>query len=494
MSLPRRALLAIAGLAPLVARAGATARLVVPLAAEPARLIPGADDSPSARMVGSKIYQGLWRFSGDLQPLPELAVSCQISADGRTYSFTLRSGIAWHDGEPFTAEDVIFSLYRFHPALSARTAPILKRIAKVQAPDAQTVVLTLGEPFEPFPLVLDALSAPIVPKHVHDRPGFALDPRQTTPIGTGPFRFASWLRLVRSEGFATHPALDTIEFPVFDPAARLTVLQSGQPMLMAADAVDFAAVPLYRRIAPVEREAPPNLASLAWLQVNHRVKPLGDLQVRLALARAIDRDSVLRDAWAGLGRPASGPVAAGARYADPLSRLPAYNPRAASVHLDAAGLRPDDTGIRARIRHLVRPAEPWPRLAAMLRTALGEVGIDLVLETVSPAEWERRIAAFDYETTGIAADQRGDPALDVAPLYATGGNTSGYSNPTVDALFATGGTPDDRRRALTQAQAILIEDMVQVWLVEPSLPVVRARFVAIPDGVYSGFADAAIAG
>ncbi len=149
MSLPRRVLLATAGLAPLAARAASPARLVVPLAADPARLIPGVDDSPSARMVGSKIYQGLWRFSETLQPQPELATSCQISADGRTYSFTLRSGVAWHDGEPFTAEDVIFSLYRFHPALSARSPRALARITNVRAPDSQTLILTLSEPSHP---------------------------------------------------------------------------------------------------------------------------------------------------------------------------------------------------------------------------------------------------------------------------------------------------------------------------------------------------------
>ncbi len=337
------------------------------------------------------------------------------------------------------------------------------------------------------------MSAPIVPKHIHDRPGFALDPHQTPPVGTGPFRFASWLRLIRSEAYAPRPPLDAIEFPVLDPAARLALLQSGQPLLMAADVVDLSAVPLYRRIAPVEGETPPNLAALAWLEVNHRVKPLDDPRVRRALATAIDRAAVLREIWAGLGRPASGPVVASAHDADPEPKLPSYNPRAASGLLGEAGLRPDDMGIRARVRHLVRPSEPWPRLAAMLRTVLGEVGIDLILETVNPAEWERRIAAFDYETTGMMAAQRGDPVLDVVPLYAAGANIGGYSNPAVDALFATGGALDDRRRVLAEAQALLIGDMAQIWLVEPSLPVVRDRRVAVPGGVYSGFAEAAVA-
>ncbi|MEJ1977225.1 MAG: ABC transporter substrate-binding protein [Acetobacteraceae bacterium] len=369
-------------------------------------------------------------------------------------------------------------------------------MSSVAAPDALTVVVTLAAPFEPFLLLLDALSAPILPKHIHDRPGFALDPQQYPPIGTGPFRHAEWLRLVRFEGYAGPKpapgavALDEIVFSILpDPAARVAALQTGRPVLMAVDAVDFAAIPRLREEhgLVLAGETTPNQAALAWLEVNHRAKPLGDAKVRQALAAAIDRAALLRDVWLGLGQVATSPVASGTRYHDPKAQLPPYDPRAASALLTAAGLRPDDDGVRAHIHHLVRPGQPWESLAAALRVALGEVGIDLVLEPVDADAWTRRIATGAYETTGMVAEQRADPALDIAQFYLA--NTAGYANPAVDALLAQAGTPDVRRAAFAEAQKRLIDDMAQIWLVEPALPVIRDPRVVTPNGVYGSFDD-----
>lgn len=494
MRLSRRTLLAAAAAAPFAAssRAAEAVRLTIPLASEPGGLIAGLLDAPGTRLVGTKIYQGLCRFSPSLQPFPSLSASCQISPDGLVYTFKLVPNVTWHDGQPFTADDVVFSLDRFHRTLSPRVGPDLERMASIQAPDALTVVITLKAQFEPFLLLMDALSTPILPKHIHDRPGFALDPRQNPPIGTGPFRHAEWLRLVRFDGYVgPKSALDEIAFPILPNLDdRLTALQSGRPVLMVAGGTDFAAIPRLREQTrlPIAGEVTPNQAALAWLEVNHHVKPLDDAKVRLALAAAIDRAAMLRDVWLGFGQVATGPVASTTRYHDPAARLPAYDPQAASAQLDAAGLRPDDQGVRAHIHHLVQPGEPWRRLADSLHTALGLVGIELVLEPVDKMEdWTRRIAAGDYETTAMLAEQRGDPALDIAQFYVA--NTAGYANPAVDALLAQEGTPDVRRTALIQAQTLLIADMAQIWLVEPSLPVVRDRRVTTPNGVYGSFDD-----
>ena len=494
MSLSRRTLLAASLAAPFAApsRAAEPARLTIPLAAEPGGLIAGLSDEPATRLVGSKIYEGLCHFSPALQPLPSLSASCEISRDGLTYTFKLVPNVIWHDGEAFTADDVVFSLDRFHRKLSPRVGPDLERMASVQAPDALTVIVKLTAPFEPFLLVLDALSAPIVPKHIHDRPGFALDPRQFPPIGTGPFRHSEWLRLVRFDGYiGPKPVLDEIVFPIL-PAldARLAAMQSGKPVLMVAGGADFIAIPRLHDTPGlvVAGEATPNQAVLAWLEVNHHAKPLDDARVRRALAAAIDRAALLQDIWLGFGQVATSPVASATRYHDPAARLPAFDPGAASAQLDAAGLRPDDQGVRAHIRHLVRPGEPWRSLAESLHNALSLVGVELVLEPVDDMnDWTRRIAAGAYETTAMMAEQRGDPALDVAQFYLA--NTAGYANPAVDALLAQGGTPDTRRAAFAQAQKLLIDDMAQIWLVEPTLPVARDHRVTTPNGVYGSFDD-----
>ena len=106
----------------------------------------------------------------------------------------------------------------------------LDRVTAVRAPDPQTVVITLAAPFEPFLRQLDALSAPIVPQHVHDRPGFAVDPRAVLPIGTGPFWMGERWRLTRFDWFAgPKPALAEIACPVLtDLAARPALLGAAQ--------------------------------------------------------------------------------------------------------------------------------------------------------------------------------------------------------------------------------------------------------------------------
>ncbi len=494
MDLTRRTLLAAALITPVATaiRAADPVRLTIPLAAEPGSLVAGLSDEPGTRLVSTKIYQGLCHFSPSLQPFPSLSASCLISPDGRTYTFKLVPDVTWHDGTPFTADDVVFSLDRIHRRLSPRIGPDLDRMASIQAPDATTVIITLNDQFAPFLNLLDALSAPILPKHIHDRPGLALDPRQQPPVGTGPFRHAGWLRLERFDHYAgPRPALDEIVFPILtDPAARLAALQSASPALMVAGGADFATIPHLREQPGlvVAGEAIPNQATLAWLEVNHRVKPLGDVRVRQALAAAIDRAALLRDVWLGLGQVATGPVAAATRYHDPAARLPACDPRAAAALLDAAGLRPDDQGVRARLRHLVQPGEPWHSLAAALHTALSLVGIELTLDPVDDAaDWGRRVTAGAYETTAMEAEQRGDPALDVAQFYLA--NTGGYANPAVDTLLAQEGPPNARQAAMVRAQSLLVADMAQIWLVEPALPVARDHRVTIPSGVYGSFDD-----
>ena len=462
MKLSRRTLLAAAGALPVTGQAAGSRRLVVPLAVDPIGLIPGLNEQPACRLVGTKLYQGLVRFSPEPEPLPGLATAWTVSADGLTYTFALRPGVTWHDGVPFDADDVVFSLDRFHRLLSPRLSPGLARIAAIRAEGAASVSIKLSAPFPPFLSLLDAASAPIVPRHIHDRPGFGLgfgqDPRLFQPVGTGPFRLASWLRLIPFDKFAGPAAgLDEIVFPILpDPAARIAATQAGQAVLLAADAVPLAAMPRLRQQGMVvEGQAVPNHASLAWLDVNHRAPPLDDERVRLALAYALDRAAILRDVWAGLGRVATAPVPT---VSDSGVPLPAYDPRAAAGQLNEAGLHPDEQGIRLRLSHMVRAADPWPRLAASLRDAFGQVGIMLSLETVEPGDWTRRVAAMDYQTTGMMAEFGGDALLD----------------------------PVARKR--------LVDDVAQIWLVEPSTPVAFDRRLRVAGGIYTSFAGATLTG
>ena len=455
MMLPRRLLLAAACAAPVAVRAAPLRNLLVPLAFEPDGLIPGLSDQPSCRLVGTKLYQGLVRYTGADASVGELARSWTVSADGLTYRFTLRPGIIWHDGTPFSAADVVFSIDRFHRLMSPRIGSMLARVATVQAVDQDTVDIGLVRPGVALLPLLDAACTPIVPRHIHDRPGFAIDPRRTPSVGTGPYRLAAWLRLTPFPGFAgPPPALDEINFPLMpDPTARIAATRSGQPVLLAADAVPFAALAELRQQGMIVAGLPvPNHASLAWLDLNHAAEPLNDVQVRLALGYAIDRAAVVREVWSGLASVATGPVPG----AVPDAPLPPYDPRAAGGQLTAAGLLPDDRGIRLRLRYLSRDREPWPRLGAVLRDALEQVGIELTLDSVDEFEWQRRVQAGDYQLTGMVGE---------------------------------GGEPPS---AVARKQ--MVDDVSQIWLVEPGVPTAADRRLRMPGGVYSTFAEADLNG
>ncbi len=470
MSLSRRALLLAASAAPFAANAAEPAGIVCPLVAEPAGLIPGVFKSLQARLLGSKIYSGLCRIGPDGAVQPDLAEGWELSSDQLTYIFHLRPGLTWHDSGGVDSDDVAFSLDRFHRALQPQLD--LSRVVSVRATDPHTVVITLSMPHEPFLRQLDALCAPIVPRHIHDRPGFGVNPRDVTPVGSGPFRMAEWLRLVRFDWFAgPKPAVAEITYPSLpDPAARME-LASRPGVLMVGNAVDPAAIPRLRQIAGLAVGGEPGTATVG-LRLNHAAKPLDDKRVRLGLACAIDRDALLRDVWFGLGRAASGPLVAG----NPQSKLPPYDPRAGAAHLTEAGLKPDDSGIRLRLTQLVPPGRPWQQLAQLVRLFLQQIGVDLVLEPVPEADIARRVAAGDYQLTSFTAEQTGNPAADLAAYAA--------DLPGLLPLLTKTGS------ALAEAQTMLVTDCTQLWLVEPAIPVVADRHLVLPGGPFSNFATA----
>ena len=480
MRLSRRALLFSAGstIAEPIAgpvRAEPT-EIVCPLAAAPTILIPGVSDSFATRFVGGKIYRGLLRWDGAGVLQPDLAEAIETSPDSLTYTVHLRPGVTWHDSGAFGASDVRFSLTRFHRALQPRLR--LDQVT-VATPDPHTVVLTLpaSDPF--FLERLDALSLPIVPEHVHDRADWGLDPRQVMPVGTGPFRFDSWLRLVRFDWYTgAKSALGAIECPITpDARARSSLVQAGSGVLLAGDAVDLSSIPRLRLMPEVSvgAEYPASMRAIAGLRLNPIAKPLDQQLVRLALACAVSRPTMLREAWSGLGQVASGPIVSGS---DVEAALPDYSPRTAAAYLNQAGLRPGDNGIRATLTYLHPSVAPWSTLLPPLRLAFGQVGIDLAEEAVSVSDWVRRSSAGDFQVTGFVAAQTGDPATDLARYAA--------ELPEMRALL-TDGDP-----GLREAQALLVAKMAALWIVQPGVPVVRDKRLQFPGGVMGSFAEASL--
>ena len=529
MAVSRRGFVAAAASAPVLMRASdALAQGVAPrrggtlqmmLTPEPPVLQIGVNQQGPTLAAAPKMFQGLVSFSRTLEPTPLLAKSWTISEDGKEYVFRLQEGVKWHDGQPFTADDVVFSIMKFHMELSPRARAIFSLIETCEARDPHTVRIVLKQAFQPFMLMFDATAAAMVAKHLFDGRDYRTAPAVQRPVGTGPFKFVEWqrgnfIRMDRNEEYwkPGRPYLDSVIYRIIpDSQSRRLALESGQVLLSQASDIEPFDIPQLRQRPNLEVNTSgwEYFSPLSWLELNHRVKPLDDARVRRAMSMAIDRNFIVNRLWFGVGKPATGPVASTTRFYDANAKIAAFNVQAANALLDQAGFPRNAQGVRFTLKHIPLPyGEIWTRLSEYLRQAMRQIGVALDLESTDAGSWARRVGNWEYETTINFVYQFGDPTLGVERTYVSSNiqkvtftNTGGYSNPQVDALFlqARGAAAAaDRARAFSEVQKILVEDVPQIWLTELSFPTVHdkkvSNVITTGLGVSKSFDDVFIAG
>lgn len=477
-------------------------KISVALSPEPPTLNLGVSGQGPVQLVGGKVFDALLTYSQDLKPRPNLAKAFDVSPDGLRYTFHLQDGVKWHDGQPFTADDVVFSLRDFLSEVSPRARTLTSRIAKYESPDANTVVLTLKEPFPAFIYGFDVTTMPMMPEHIYKGTDFKTNPANERPIGTGPFKFAEWrkgeyVRLVRNEDYwkPGKPYLDEVVFRVIpDAGSRLAALESGEIDVASNYDVD----PVHTQILQanpalsVTNEGYEFLGHLSWLELNNRVKPLDDVRFRKAIMYALDRSFISNRIWFGNATPASGPISSVTKFYEPDVAHYDFDPDKAKTLLDEMGLAPDAGGTRVTLRLMPLPyGEVWTRMAEYIREALGKVGVKVVLEAVDAGTWAQRLGNWDYDMTINVLGQYADPAVGVARSYVTSNirkgipftNTEGYSNAQVDALFEKASSTVDeseRTKLYSEVQKLLVNDVPVAWLLQVRFPtVINKRFEGV---------------
>lgn len=482
---------------------------------EPPMLNIAVNQQTPTQTVAGKVFLSLLTYDFNLKPLPSLATSWDVSSDSLTYTFHLAEGVKWHDGKPFSADDVVYTATEFLPQTSPRARDIFGRCASITAPDANTVVFKLKAPFGPFLNAFDIANLPVMPKHIYAGTDVVKNPANLKPIGTGPFKFQEWvrgshIRLVRNDDYFKkgQPYLDAIIYHIVpDGASRALALEEGSVQLTQwtdlelFDAHRLAAEPqLAMTTKGYEYFSP-----IMWLEMNNRVPPMNDKRFRQAVMYAIDREFIRSKILYGFGRVATGPVNSRTRFYEPNVKKYDYSLAKATALLDQMGLKPDASGVRTRLSLVVAPyGEMVSRACEFLRESLGKVGIAVTLQTTDAGGWAQRIANWDYQMTINWLYQFGDPALGVTRSYVSSNirkilfsNTEGYSNPEVDRLAdqAAGETVDAKRQALySQMQKILVEDVPIAWLVELEFPTVYDKrlqnLVTTAIGVHESFDNA----
>jgi peptide/nickel transport system substrate-binding protein len=456
---------------------------------EPPMLMQGLNQNGPTLMVAGNIYESLLRFDEKLNPQPSLAKSWEISADAKVYTFRLQEGVKWHDGKPFSADDVVFSLWVFLKEVHPRWRPLANaQIENIEKVDDLTVRITLKQPFGPLLLALETSFSPIVPKHIYEGTDYRANPANNTPIGTGPYKLKEWrkgsfIHLVRNEDYwiKDRPNLDELYYQIIpDAAARAVAYETGKVDVLTGGSVDVYDVQRLSKLpnSCMTTKGWEMFAPHAWISVNHRNGILGNRQFRQGMMMALDRDFYREVVFGGLGKLPTGPISSKTRFHDPNVRKYPFNTAEAKKLIQASGYRGEP------IKLLGLPyGEMWSRLGEAVKQNLADAGVNIVIETTDVPGWTQRTGNFEFDLTFNFLYQFGDPAAGVARSYVSTnivkgnpfGNVGGYSNPEVDRLFAEAArAPTDagRQALYTEVQKLLAEELPVLWINEMDFPTI----------------------
>ena len=449
---------------------------VLAMTLEPPGLDPTAGAASAiAEITLYNIFETLTKVPSDGQPVPLLAESWTASPDLRVWTFRLRQGVKFHNGEPFDAATVKFAFERAAAAGSAnKDRATFANIDGIATPDAHTVVLTLknGNPDLPFQLG-QATAVMVEPKSAASN--------ATQPVGTGPYRLESWARgssmtLLRwdSHRNAKSVALRrvTMRF-ISDPAAQVAALLSGDvdafPRVSAARSLGaFGNSARFQVLVGGSR-------AKTILAMNHKRKPLDDVRVRQAIASAIDRRAVVEGAADGYGVPIGSYYVPGAPGYIDTTAINAYDPARSRALLTRAGVAlPLELTLKL-------PPPPYARQGGeVIAAMLAKVGINAKIENVEWAQWLSAVYGQKaYDLTIISHVEPLDFGNFARPNYYWG-----YESAEFNALWARVQAtikPEERNKLMAQAQTLVAEQAVAAYLYQPTwITVANARLKGLP--------------
>ena len=445
--------------------------LVIGIEGNPTDLDPRtATDAYSAR-INSLMYNGLVRLDPSAMIEPDLVQEIQIP-EPTTYLFRLRKGVKFHNGKPLTSRDVRSTfLSILEPGLGSPRASTLKVIKEITIEDEYTVRFSLREPYAAF---LNSLTTGIVPEGTENNPGMP-------PPGTGPFLLEEFQRgdrvVLRANGdyFEGPPRVQRVVFRVIpsDSTRVMELEQGGVHLLYNAVPPDILPVVNSRDDVAIIRNPG---TSYSYLGFNLRDPVLADRRVREAIARAINRDSIIQDLLRGYARAARGLLDPGNwAYAGDVPQL-GYDPERSRRLLDEAGFPdPDGEGPENRftLQYKTSQDKLRIRIAEVIRRDLEAVGIGVDLRVFEWGTFFSDIHKGNFQLYSLTWVGITDPDIyyyifHSKSLPPAGANRGGYSNASLDRLLETGRREiktERRKQAYHKVQEILAREIpyVSLW-------------------------------
>ncbi|CAG9254769.1 ABC transporter substrate-binding protein [Paraburkholderia unamae] len=457
--------------------------LVVVLSSEPGNLDPQVAPSVDSAKFAWNVFDTLYGFDGHGNLVPRLATAYRLSEDGLTWTFTLRRGVTFQNGDPFTSKDVKYSIERvLDPATRSTRRPyFVNTVAAVSTPDDSTVVVKLAERDGAFLNKLAGYLYIVPQKYTQSLPNpqaFAL-----APIGTGPYRIASHtvgqsIELTRYDGFwGAKPAIATIRYRfIGEPSSRVNAVLNGEADLATEVSANDA-----ERLRSDDRVAVVSVPGGSPLHVriysNDPKTPFSKRDVRLALNYAIDRDALIKSVFRGAASPLGSTIPSSYPYGSNPDLKPfPYDPAKARQLLAQAGYpKGFDTSLYC--------AAAFPRtLCEAVAAYWAQIGVRAQIKVIDYVAFNRINNV--HQSGPLAFSEFGNAIYD--PIHVIGGSVSkngtwsDYYNPEVQALIDKVNGESDRTKrdelfhqilSLTRddGQAVLIAELKLNYVKNPGL-------------------------
>lgn len=420
------------------------------------------------------VYEGLVRLDDSGKIVPLLAEKWETSSDLKTYTFTLRKGVTFSDGTPFTAADAVFSIERVQQDWKPAVKAGMDVVAKAEAVDDSTLKVTLKKPSQSW---LYAMTTRI--GAMYSRTG--VSDLATKPIGTGPYTVQSYqtnvkLVLERNPSYwGTAAPLKTVTFSYFQDATALNNALLGGTIdvistVQAPDTLDqFSDAGKYKIIEGTT-------TAEVLLSFNNGKAPLNDKAVRQAITYAIDRKALVDTVWAGKGQLiGSHSVPTDPWYEDLSGKYP-YDPAKAKELLGGKTYT-----LRLRVPNVPYATASAPVIASQLK----QVGITVQVDTLDFPSWlDQVFKSADYDMSIVAHVE----PRDLATIWGNPQYYTRYDNPEVQKLLADGdaGSEQDLVTDYKKVTEILADDAAGDWLwVLPNLIVADADVQGLPQNQVS---------
>ena len=475
-------------------------------------LIPLLSSDSASHGIASMIYNGLVKYDKNLNIAGDLAESWDISPDGLVITFHLRKNVTWHDGAPFTADDVLYTYQvTIDPKTPTAYAGDFLKVKKAEVIDPYTFRATYGKPFAPS---LMSWSNAILPRHLLIGKDISRSPLARRPVGTGPYMLKEWVGgqkialLSNPDYFEGRPYIDGYIMRIIpDMATMFLELRAGGIDRMGLTPLQFTRQTENNLLRKNFNKYRYLSFSYTYLGYNLKNPVFADKRVRQAISYMINREEIIEGVLLGLGQKATGPYKPGSwAYNSKVKSYP-YNPQKARELLAEAGWRDTDGD-----GNLDRYGQPFAfeiitnqgnemrsKCAEIIQRRLAEIGIKVKIRII---EWAAFVNDFinkrKFDATILGWTIPLDPDIyDVWHSSKTAPqelNFISYKNSEVDELLEKGRSTFDqkvRKEYYDRVQELLAEEQPYAFLYVPdALPIINSRFRGVepaPLGIGHNF-------